>query len=229
MYYAIFLDPGNGRRRAEWLAKGLLVNRILQSIAVFLADILILLLASASAPAQESPIAMPGGANWDIGIWAAGATGEENTNSFAEAQILTAGFSLGHSITGERGRGWRRGGLEYLFDVSPLFRTYGNQKIHGTAFDPLILRWNSSLHRGRMAPFIELGGGAVATPVNLPPGNTSSFNFMARGGGGVHLFTRKRQSLDFGLGWWHISNANLGKRNPEFNGLQLVVGYHWFK
>jgi len=142
---------------------------------------------------------------------------------------LTAGFAVGHSITGEIGSGWRRGGLEYLLDVSPLFRTYGNQRIHGTAFDPVILRWNSSLHSGRLAPYIELGGGAVATPVNLPPGNTSSFNFMARGGGGIHLFTRNRQSLDLGFGWWHISNANMGTRNPEFNGVQLVVGYHWFK
>lgn len=205
------------------------VTKNLKSIAAVLPGTLILLLISTSASAQEGRVSMPSSAIWDIGIWAAGATGEENTNSFAEAQIVTAGLSLGHSLTGEVGRGWRRGGLEYLFDVSPLFRTYGNQRIHGTAFDPVILRWNSSLHSGRLAPYIELGGGAVATPVNLPPGNTSSFNFMARGGGGVHLFTRNRQSLDFGLGWWHVSNANLGVRNPEFNGMQLVVGYHWFK
>ena len=205
------------------------VIRGFQSIAAVLRGALILLLISAFASAQEGRISVPPNAGWDIGIWAAGATGEENTNSFAEAQILTAGFAVGHSITGEIGSGWRRGGLEYLLDVSPLFRTYGNQRIHGTAFDPVILRWNSSLHSGRLAPYIELGGGAVATPVNLPPGNTSSFNFMARGGGGIHLFTRNRQLLDLGFGWWHISNANMGTRNPEFNGVQLVVGYHWFK
>jgi hypothetical protein len=184
--------------------EGTLVNRILQSIALFLADTVILLLACASASAQESRMFTPANATWDIGVWAAGATGEENTNSFTEAQILTAGLSVGHSLTGEIGRGWRRGGLEYLFDVSPLFRTYGNQRTHGTAFDLVILRWNSSLHSGRAAPYIELGGGAVTTPVNLPPGNTSSFNFMVRGGGGVHLFTGNRQSLDLGFGWWHI-------------------------
>jgi lipid A 3-O-deacylase len=209
--------------------EGTLVNRILQSIALFLADTLILLLACTSTYAQESQLQIPPNATWDIGVWAAGATGEETTNSFAEAQILTAGFSVGHSLTGEIGSGWRRGGLEYACDVSPLFRTYGNQRTHGTAFDPVILRWNSSLRSGRVAPYIELGGGAVATPVNLPPGNTSSFNFMARGGGGVHLFTGNRQSLDLGFGWWHISSANLGVRNPEFNGLQLTVGYRWFK
>lgn len=200
------------------------MSKSFRSIAV---SVLLLLLAGIFAPAQE--VFLPAKATWDIGIWAAGATGEENTDSFAEAQIVTAGLSLGHSLTGEIGSGWRRGGLEYLVDVSPLFHTYGNQRTHGTAFDPVILRWNSSLHSGRLAPYLELGGGAVATPVNLPPGNTSSFNFMARGGGGVHLFTRRKQSLDLSFGWWHISNANLGVRNPEFNGVQLVVGYHWFK
>jgi len=202
------------------------VSKSFQSIAV---SGLLLLLASTFAPAQEVQVFLPSNATWDIGIWAAGATGEENTNSFAEAQIVTAGFSLGHSLTGEIGGGWRRGSLEYVLDVSPLFHTYGNQRTRGTAFDPVILRWNSSLHNGRMAPYLELGGGAVATPVNLPPGNTSSFNFMARGGAGVHLFTRNKQALDLGFGWWHISNANLGARNPEFNGIQLTVGYHWFK
>jgi hypothetical protein len=38
-------------------------------------------------------------AKWDIGIWTGSATGEENTNSLAEAQIWTAGFFLGRRIT----------------------------------------------------------------------------------------------------------------------------------
>ena len=203
-------------RVLRWAVHIFAVSTILLSVPTF-------------ATAEEGPISAPSNGTWDIGIWAAGATGEEHSNSLAEAQILTAGVSLGHSITGEFGRGWRRGGLEYLFDVSPLFRTYGNQRVHGTAFDPLILRWNSSLYSGRLVPYIDAGGGGVATPVNLPPGNTSKFNFMAKCGGGVHLFTRKRQSLDLGFGWWHISSANLGARNPQFNGMQFVVGYHWFR
>jgi hypothetical protein len=205
------------------------MSRISQWGGAVLKASLTLLLASTSAIAQERPLPMPLTANWDIGIWTGGATGEENTNSFAEAQIWTAGFFLGHRITGEVGRGWRRGHLQYGFDVVPLFITYGNQRTHGIGVDPVILRWNSSLHRGRAAPYLELGGGAVTTPVNLPPGHTSSFNFMVKGGGGIHLFTRKRQSLDLGCYWWHVSNANLGVRNTEFNGVQLTVGYHWFK
>jgi Lipid A 3-O-deacylase (PagL) len=193
-------------------------------VAGFIFPIGATLLADAQIP-QESATTT----KWDLGIWTAGATGEEHTNSLTEAQIWTAGFSLGRRITPEIGSGWRRGSLEYAFDVIPLFVTSGSQRIHGGGFDPVLLRWNSSLHRGRVAPYIELGGGGVATSANLPSGNTSSFNFMAKGGGGVRLFTRNRQSLDVGLAWWHISNANLGVQNPEFNGLQLTVSYHWFK
>ncbi|MGC2541155.1 MAG: acyloxyacyl hydrolase, partial [Candidatus Sulfotelmatobacter sp.] len=165
----------------------------------------------------------------DLSIWVAGETGEENTNSFTEAQIWSAGVSAGWVITGEHLGGWRRGSLEYAFDVMPVFETYGNQRTHGFGFDPVILRWNSSLHTPRISPYIELSGGAVTTPTNLPPGNTSSFNFMAKGGGGIYLRTQKRQSFDIGFRWSHISNANLGVINPEFNGVQLSLAYHWFK
>lgn len=172
---------------------------------------------------------MPWISGWDFGLWAAAATGEENTNSFGEAQVLTAGSFIGHRITGEFGSGWRRGDLEYGFDVVPVFHTYGSQRIHGTAFDPLLLRWNSAIRYGRMSPYLEFGGGGVSTSTSLPPGNTSTFNFLARCGGGIHVFMGKHQALDLGLGWWHVSNANLGTRNPEFNGIQVAVGYHWFK
>lgn len=165
----------------------------------------------------------------DLSVWAAGETGEENTNSFTEAQIWSVGVFVGRVITREHGSGWRRGNLEYAFDLMPVFETFGNQRIHGGGFDPVILRWNSALHKPRVSPYIELAGGAVITSSNLPPGNTSSFNFTPKGGGGIYLRTRKRQSLDIGLCWSHISNANLGVDNPEFNGVQLTLAYHWFK
>jgi hypothetical protein len=189
----------------------------------------VILLASAAAPAQQNLPPIARNDNWDFEVWIAGATGEETTNSFAQAQVLTAGVFCGKVITGESGHGWRRGRLEYGFDLMPLFVTSGNQNVRGGGFDPVILRWNSSLHTTRVAPYIEVAGGAVATTANLPPGNTSAFNFTAKGGGGIYLFTRNRQSLDIGFGWSHISNANLGVWNPEFNGLRIRLGYHWFK
>jgi hypothetical protein len=69
------------------------------------------------------------------------------------------------------------------------------------------------------------GGGALYTNINLPAGDTSSFNFSARGGGGLRVFTQPRQSIEIGCRWSHISNANLGVRNPEFSGVQVSVEY----
>lgn len=166
---------------------------------------------------------------WDLSFWASGATGEETTNSFAEAQIFSAGVFVGHSLGGEVGTGRRRGRFQYGADFVPVFVQFAPQKITGTAFDPFVLRWISSAHRGRVSLFVELGGGGLHTSVNFPRGNTSTFNFIARGGGGILITTKPSQAVELACRWWHISNANLGSQNPEFNGIQVSLGWHWFK
>jgi hypothetical protein len=176
---------------------------------------------------DQTPSPGPATANWDFSVWVAGETGEELTNSFAEAQIWSAGVFVGKTLTDVVGSNWHRGSLEYAADFMPVFEAYGDQRIHGWGFDPVILRWNSALHTSRVAPYIELSGGAVVTSANLPPGDTSNFNFMAKGGGGFYFQIEKRQWLDLGCRWSHISNANLGNYNPEFNGVQVSIGYHW--
>jgi hypothetical protein len=201
------------------------MNRLVRLIAE---SGLLLLILIGSSWAQDR---LPQGQNrnWDFSVWMAAATGEENTNSFAEAQILSAGVFVGKTLTGEMGGGWRRGSLEYGFGLIPIFIHFKPEKLYGGGFEPVILRWNSSLHAGRVAPYIELAGGGVRSNSNLPPGDTSNFNFTARGSGGIQIFTAKRRSLDLACRWWHISNANLGTMNPEFNGVQVSLGYHWFK
>lgn len=188
-----------------------------------------LVLAALFFPAVLARAQDPQRHTWDIGLWVAGATGEESTNSFAEAQIVSAGVSLGLALTPEIGSGWRRGRLVYLLDVAPAFIQVRPKTISGIAFDPVVLRWNSSVHRGRVTPFVELGGGGVHTNVNFPQSDTSTFNFIARGGGGILISARRTQALEIACRWWHISNANLGTRNPEFNGIQVSLGWHWLK
>lgn len=167
--------------------------------------------------------------DWDFSVWVAGQTGEELTNNFSEAQIMTAGFFTGKSLSGEMGHGWRRGFFEYGFNVIPVFRQFRPQPIYGGGFEPVIFRWNSSARLGKMAPYIELAGGGVWTNANLPAGDTSDFNFTARGGGGMQIFRTGGRTIDIGIRWSHISNANLGTKNPEFNGIQVSLGYHFSK
>jgi hypothetical protein len=190
---------------------------------------LTLLLAACAAPAQQFRLPTVQKGNWDISLWIAGATGEEKTNSFTEARIRTGGVFVGKILTNQVGNRWRSGSIEYGFDVIPLFATSKTQRVNGAGFEPIVLRWNSSHHAGPVAPYIELAGGGIFTTANVPPGNTSNVNFTARAGGGIHIFARDWQSMDLGCRWSHLSNANLGTINPQFNGVQLTLGYHWFK
>jgi hypothetical protein len=166
---------------------------------------------------------------WDISAWIAGQTGEETRNNFQQAQVLTAGVFFGRTISGEISHWIFRNSMEYGVDIIPVFATLDNQHVVGGAFDPVVFRWNSALHTSWFEPYLEGTGGGVVTNANLPPGRTSSFNVTARGGGGLYLFTKRRQAIDVGFQWSHMSNANLGLWNPEFNGLQLRIGYHWYK
>jgi lipid A 3-O-deacylase len=188
-----------------------------------------LLFLTYAAPAQEFLPPTEQNGTWDISVWISGATGEETRNSFTQAQIWTAGVFIGKVIIREIGSGWRRGSLEYGFELVPVFVQSKIKTVYGGGLNPVVFRWNSGHHIGRVVPYIELAGGGVATTSNVPPGDTSSFNFTARGGGGIHIFNKHRQSWDVGCRWLHVSNANLGVRNPEFNGVQITLGYHWFK
>jgi hypothetical protein len=166
--------------------------------------------------------------DWDLSICVGIATGEENTNSFAESQILSAGSFVGRTLKRNAGHGWWQGDLEYGFSVSPVFFQLRPQHLHGIAFEPVILRWNSTHAFGRANPYIELAGGAVRTNLNLPAGNTSNFNFTASGGAGFYL-GRQARRWDVGARWVHVSNANLGIQNPEFNGIEVRLAYHWYR
>ena len=118
----------------------------------------------------QTPVHEGSGHGWDFGFWFAGATGEQHTNSFAEAQILAAGLSAGRVITDEIGHGWRRGRIEYAFGVIPLFAQIRPKNTYGVGFEPIVLRWKSGLHAFRLQPYIELAGGGLQTSANFPSG-----------------------------------------------------------
>jgi len=143
--------------------------------------------------------------------------------------MASALVSVARTIARSPGSGWGSGSLEYQFSLAPLFVQFRPKNRHGIAFEPIGFRWNSNHTLGGMTPYIELGGGGVHTNLNIPPGNTSSFNFTAKGGGGVYLHRTAKHALDMGVRWSHLSNAYLGVDNPAFNGIEFRVAYHWFR
>src|SRR5436189_4991148 len=88
----------------------------------------LLLLLPYAAPAQEHPPRLLEKGSWDIGVWIAGATGEENRNSFTEAQIWNAGLSVGIVVTGQVGTSCLTCKLEYGFTLVPKSGTWHTQR-----------------------------------------------------------------------------------------------------
>ena len=72
-------------------------------------------------------------------------------------------------------------------------QSFARWRIPGIAFDPAILRWNSSLGLGRVAPYIELRGGALRIPISLI-GDASTFNFVVQDELAASLSTQSRKS-----------------------------------
>jgi hypothetical protein len=103
----------------------------------------------------------------------------------------------------------------------------------------VIFRWNFLTTSRRVQPWFQAAGGLIYTTHKFPPaqlplpgqdGGTCVWNFSPQGGGGVHIFTRSKRSIDIGVNGVHISSASLGDRNPGVNAsLQFQVGYSFWK
>ncbi len=163
---------------------------------------------------------------WEFGAWGAEAVGKSAGQAFGDTQITMAGFHAGRAIHRSAPESGLRRTWEYTFEIEPLFLVTRPRHTYGGGFAPVGLKWNFA-PRGRYRPFIEFNGGAMFTTRNVPPGNTSSFNFSCSGGTGVMMAVTHTQALSFGVRFWHLSNAYIGNDNPAFNTVQFVVGYHW--
>jgi Lipid A 3-O-deacylase (PagL) len=84
------------------------------------------------------------------------------------------------------------------------------------------------VHYRLVEPFLTSGGGFLY--FNHRMFEATQFNFTAQLGAGVQLFTRSRRaSLDLGYKYHHISNANLGNRNPSMDSQMLFVGVSFLR
>ena len=202
----------------------------------------VLLLWTASAFAQNvdnsaNPLHQKG--TWDLGGWVQG--GHSITGGVSGVGAFMAGFRVGKILTKEKGKGWYRGNFEMAADAVPvtlIFQTVPcvsvsappcprDETVYGGGVNPLIMVWNFTKPKN-YTPYAELGGGLLFTSADVPA-FTSAVNFTPQFAVGVHLFTRKRQSLSLAGRYLHISNAGLGDLNPGINTFQFTLGYHWFR
>jgi hypothetical protein len=160
----------------------------------------------------------------EIEFWT---TGGHGTNGiWHNTGVWTAGFRYGWVITAPHGPSVLRGRFEYAVDAVPVFVVFQpSNTAYGAAVNPFALIWDFDTH-GRVAPYIELGGGALFTNTQVPVG-TSRINFTSAGAVGVHYLAGK-YTWTADVRFMHISNAGLVTPNPGINTVQLRLGLGWF-
>jgi len=160
----------------------------------------------------------------EIEFWTSG--GHGTNGEWQHTGVWTAGFRYGWVITAPFAPGPLRGRFEYAVDAVPVFMLFmPNKTAYGAAVNPFALIWDFDTH-GRIVPYLDLGGGALFTNKQAPPG-TSRINFTTAGAVGVHfLMGKKTWTAD--VRFMHISNAGLTVPNPGINTVQLRLGLGWF-
>jgi hypothetical protein len=174
----------------------------------------------------------------------------------SDYRFLSAGVQLGKRLTPVM----HAGSFELGGNIMPLWQAYtpapglqdliignvnyglvpfGGGTYRGVSVTPVIFRWNFPIWRDRIQPWVQGAGGVIYTTHKFPPdelvvhgtpGGTCVWNFSSQGGGGIHIFTRARRSIDIGVNGEHISSASLGDKNPGVNAsIQMQVGYTFWK
>ncbi len=195
-----------------------------------LAILALLLLAAASAVAQSSDddAAAIRGEHWVVGVLASGGSGLFDRDN---VQMVRAGVRVGRVMTGELGKGFLRGTFELDAEIMPVDYVLWNgyRNVYGIGINPVVMKWNFT--RGKkLIPYFLAQGGTLWSAHNVPPGDTSRFNFISGPGVGFNYFLKPGRSVNLDLRATHLSNASLGDHNPGVNSsLQVSIGYNWWK
>jgi len=140
--------------------------------------------------------------------------------------VWTAGLRYGWILTDAHGPGLLRGRFEYAVDAVPVVMVFQpGGRAYGFGFDPWIMKWNFET-RGRISPYVELGGGGLITTREIPVG-ANRFNFTPTGALGVNLLRGKYHwSIDFR--YFHISDAQITAFNPGTDTFGVRIGWGAF-
>ncbi len=179
-----------------------------------------LLLMSSVAWAQNRP--EDGGR--EIQVWTGG--GPSVPGGTSDTSVWNVGVRYGWILTRPHGPGFLKGRFEYAVDVVPVFMVFQRYNTaYGAGFNPLGLKWDFAA-RGRIEPYLELGGGTLFTNHQVPIG-TSAVNFTPSAALGMHVLDDK-YAFSVELRYLHISNAGLSSPNPGINTLEVRVGWGKF-
>jgi hypothetical protein len=192
--------------------------RLLFAVVAFATPLL------AQSPAREG-VAVLRSPGWNYGFYVGGSQSFANTPS---AQTFLIAARVGRVLTHELGSNALRGSFELDLDAIPInYFWIGGRAQYAGAIDPLVAKWNFTAGQG-VSPYVAAVGGVVFSPHQLPAPDTSQVNFTSGAELGLQWFRQSKNSWDFAVKIYHLSNASLGRYNPGINGaVQFTVGYTW--
>ena len=183
---------------------------------------ILLLLVVASGASYGQSIGQ--GAN-EIQVWTSG--GHSVSGGRGDTGIWNAGLRYGWVLTGPHGPGFFAGRFEYAIDAVPVYLIFQPRgTVYGVGVNPMNLKWNFAT-RGRLHPYIELGGGTLFTTDKVPRA-TSKVNFTPTAAFGAH-FLGQKYPWTMEARYLHISNAGLGDFNPGINTFEVRLGIGRFR
>jgi len=183
---------------------------------LFIALVLGIFLLAPPARGQARP--EKGDREWQL--WTGG--GHSLRTRTPATSLWNVGGRYGWVLSGPAGFGPLRGRFEYAVEVVPIFWVFQpTGTAYGFGLNPVVLHWNFET-RGRIAPYVEGGGGTLFTSQKVPQ-NTSRVNFTTTAAIGAQ-FLRRKYHWNVELRFMHISNAGLTTPNSGIDTLQVRIG-----
>lgn len=161
----------------------------------------------------------------ELELWSGG--GHSVAGGTGQIGLWNLGVRYGWILTRPYGPGFLKGRFEYAVDAVPAFVVFQPANTaYGVGLNPINLKWNFAT-RGKVVPYVELGGGTLFTTHDVPTG-TSGINFTSGLALGTHVLgDRWNWSLE--VRYMHISNAGLTEPNPGINTVQVRLGLGKFR
>ena len=101
------------------------------------------------------------------------------------------------------------------------------ENTYGAAIHPAGFRF-VFLPKRRIKPYIQTSAGFIFTKKPVPVPQSPTYNFSGDFGGGLLYSLDKRNTVNFGYRYFHISNMNIGEINPGYNANVFYIGYSSF-
>jgi opacity protein-like surface antigen len=180
-------------------------------------------------PGAGASYALAKGTN-EFGVWAGGSPDSSRTiGKVEDRNLLLFALRYGRILAA-----WESLSLEYTLDIFPAAVVFqpdrvrrGRSTIYGAGLSPLGFKINFA-QESWIKPFVAASVGFLYFQDDVPVPRSSRFNFTPEIGLGAQFFLVPKTAVTLGYKLHHISNANIGRRNPGMDSHVIYAGFSFF-